>query len=109
MKARRAVPTVSLHIETLVLDGFAPGDRYRIGAAMQRELERLVSMHGLAPFTARFALVSISKLLPDTTLAVAQVAADADVATATLTVKSTTARDSADNASMTRFFRSFMD
>jgi hypothetical protein len=53
MKARRAVPTVSLRIETLVLDGFAPGDRYRIGAAMQRELERLVSMHGLAPWLGR--------------------------------------------------------
>ena len=43
MKARASIPRVSLHIETLLLDGFAPGERYRIGAAMQRELERLFS------------------------------------------------------------------
>lgn len=29
---------VELHIEELVLRGFAPGDRYRIGAAMERKL-----------------------------------------------------------------------
>lgn len=48
MKARGSIPSVSLHIETLVLDGFAPGDRYRISAAVQRELERLVSAQRLA-------------------------------------------------------------
>jgi hypothetical protein len=32
---------IELHIEELVLHGFAPGDRYRIGAAMERELARL--------------------------------------------------------------------
>jgi hypothetical protein len=32
---------IHLHIEELVLHGFAPGDRYRIGDAMQRELARL--------------------------------------------------------------------
>lgn len=57
MKPRDSIPklrhTVSLHIETLVLDGFAPGDRYRIGEAVQRELERLVSTQGLAPLLAR--------------------------------------------------------
>lgn len=33
--------SIHLHIEELVLDGFAPGDRHRIGDAMQRELARL--------------------------------------------------------------------
>ena len=46
-------PPVSLHIEKLVLDGFALGDRDRIGEAMQRELERLISMQGLAPLLER--------------------------------------------------------
>ena len=57
MRARRSIPsshrTVSLHIETLALDGFPPGDRYRIGEAVQRELERLVSTQGLPPVPAR--------------------------------------------------------
>ena len=34
-------PNVELHIEELVLRGFAPGDRRRIGAATERELARL--------------------------------------------------------------------
>jgi hypothetical protein len=34
-------PNVELHIEELVLHGFTPGDRYRIGDAMERELARL--------------------------------------------------------------------
>jgi len=57
VRARRSIPsshrTVSLHIETLMLGGFPPGDRYRIGEAVQRELERLVSTQGLAPLLAR--------------------------------------------------------
>jgi len=57
MKARRSSPNlhhpVLLHIETLVLDGFAPGDRHRIGEAVQRELQRLLSTQGLAPWLAR--------------------------------------------------------
>lgn len=57
MKAQRSIPNlhppVSLHIEKLVLHGLAPGDRYRIGEAMQRELERLIAMQGLAPLLAR--------------------------------------------------------
>lgn len=32
---------IELHIEELVLHGFAPGDRYRIGEAVERELARL--------------------------------------------------------------------
>lgn len=44
---------VSLHIETLVLDGFAPGDRHRIREAVQREIERLVSTQRLPPLLSR--------------------------------------------------------
>jgi hypothetical protein len=58
VKHRDSIPNlhhhpVSLHIETLVLDGFMPGDRHRIGEAVQRELERLVSTLGLTPVVAR--------------------------------------------------------
>jgi hypothetical protein len=37
---------VELHIEELVLHGFAPGDRHRIGDAVERELARLVAEQG---------------------------------------------------------------
>ena len=37
---------VELHIEELVLHGFAPGDRYRIGEAVERELQRLLTVQG---------------------------------------------------------------
>jgi hypothetical protein len=33
--------SIELHIEGLVLHGFAPGDRHRISAAVERELARL--------------------------------------------------------------------
>ena len=36
-------PSIHLHIDELVLHGFPPGDRHRIGDAMQRELARLFS------------------------------------------------------------------
>jgi hypothetical protein len=36
-------PNIKLHIDELVLHGFAPGDRYAIAAAVQRELARLVA------------------------------------------------------------------
>ncbi|SPE40617.1 conserved hypothetical protein [Candidatus Sulfopaludibacter sp. SbA3] len=42
---------VELHIEELVLHGFAPGDRLSIGDSVQRELSRLIAergLHGLA-------------------------------------------------------------
>jgi len=38
---------VDLHIEELVLEGFAPGDRHRIGAAVERELARLIVERGV--------------------------------------------------------------
>ena len=45
-------PDVRLRIEELVLDGFAPGDRYRIGEAVERELTRLLAERGLPPALA---------------------------------------------------------
>ena len=44
---------VELHIEELLLRGFAPGDRYRIGDAMERELARLFAERGTPPSLAR--------------------------------------------------------
>jgi hypothetical protein len=38
---------IDLHIEELVLDGFPPGDRHRIGAALVRELTRLLTERGV--------------------------------------------------------------
>ena len=40
-------PSIELQIEELILHGFAPGDRHRIGAAVERELGRLLSEGGL--------------------------------------------------------------
>ena len=44
---------VELRIEDLVLRGFAPGDRYRIGVAMERELARLFDEQGVPPSLAQ--------------------------------------------------------
>ena len=38
---------VELHIEELVLHGFAPGDRHRIADAVGRELARLFAERGV--------------------------------------------------------------
>lgn len=38
---------VDLHIEKLVLHGFAPGDRHRIGQAVELELTRLITEQGI--------------------------------------------------------------
>lgn len=35
--------SIELHIDELVLHGFAPGDRHRIAAALERELARLLA------------------------------------------------------------------
>lgn len=40
-------PSVELHVDELVLHGFSSGDRYAIGDAVERELTRLITMHGL--------------------------------------------------------------
>jgi hypothetical protein len=39
--------SVDLHIDELVLDGFASGDRYTIGDAVERELARLLGEEGI--------------------------------------------------------------
>jgi hypothetical protein len=44
---------VELRIEELVLHGFAPGDRYRISEAMERELARLFAEEGTPPRLGR--------------------------------------------------------
>ena len=38
---------IELHIEELVLHGFALGDRYRIGEAVEQELSRLLADRGV--------------------------------------------------------------
>jgi len=38
---------VELHIEELILYGFAPEDRYRIGEAVERELANLLAERGM--------------------------------------------------------------
>lgn len=44
---------VELHLEELVLHGFSPGDRYRIGEAVERELTRLFIEQGVPPSLAQ--------------------------------------------------------
>ena len=41
-------PAINLHIEELVLRGFAARDRHRIGAAVEHELARLIGEQGMA-------------------------------------------------------------
>lgn len=38
---------LELHIEELILHGFAASDRYRIGEAVERELSRLFAEQGI--------------------------------------------------------------
>jgi len=45
----RAWMRIEVHIEELILEGFAPGDRWRVGAAVQEELGRLFSRQGVPP------------------------------------------------------------
>jgi hypothetical protein len=53
-------PDVNLHIDALVLDGFSPGDRYRIGEAVRLELARLLSEQGVPrPLTRGGALTRL--------------------------------------------------
>jgi hypothetical protein len=44
---------IDLHIEKLVLEGFSSADRHRIGAAIERELARLLTERGLPPGLAQ--------------------------------------------------------
>ena len=42
---------INLHIEEIVLHGFAPGDRYTIADAVERELSHLLAQK-FTPFTS---------------------------------------------------------
>jgi hypothetical protein len=53
-------PFIELHIEELILHGFDPGDRFRIGDAVHRELSRLLAERGLPGLAKRS--VSIERL-----------------------------------------------
>jgi len=44
---------IELHIEELVLHGFSPGDRYRIGEAVEQELTRMFADRGVPESLAR--------------------------------------------------------
>ena len=46
-------PSVTLHIDELVLHGFAPGEHQRIGIAVERELTRLIAEQGAPSLLAR--------------------------------------------------------
>lgn len=48
---------IHLHIEELVLHGFAPGDRHRIGEAVQQELTRLFTEEASRPSLTRSAAI----------------------------------------------------
>lgn len=54
MRPRR----IEVHIEELVLRGFAHGDRYRIAQALEQELGGLIAKEGLPPSWRRRADVS---------------------------------------------------
>ena len=41
------LPAIEIYIDELVLHGFAPQDSRRIGEAVRRELQRLVSERGM--------------------------------------------------------------
>jgi hypothetical protein len=43
------MPSVEIEIGELVLEGFSPFERYRIGEAVERELTRLLVEQGVAP------------------------------------------------------------
>jgi hypothetical protein len=45
--ALRPQPSIELHIDELVLHGFAPAERYAMGDAVERELARLLGEQGV--------------------------------------------------------------
>lgn len=47
--AQSPPPSISLHIDELVLHGLAAGKSHRIGEALEHELTRLLSEQGLPP------------------------------------------------------------
>ena len=53
---------IELHIEELVLNGFGPVDRYRIGVAVEVELARLFAEQSVPPPSLRFSRMSFSQM-----------------------------------------------
>jgi hypothetical protein len=49
---------VELHIEELILQGFVPAERARIGEALERELARLLAEEGLPGTVSRAGEIS---------------------------------------------------
>jgi hypothetical protein len=49
----QSAPNVELHIEELVLHGFPPSERQRIGEALRAELARLFAERGAPPRLAK--------------------------------------------------------
>jgi hypothetical protein len=47
LRTLNSEPSIELRIQELVLHGFAPGDRYVIGDAVERELGRLLDERGI--------------------------------------------------------------
>jgi hypothetical protein len=62
MKPESKSPTIELHIEELVLTGFAARDRAHIGAAVERELTRLIMLQTLSAGSQFEAPPSASRL-----------------------------------------------
>jgi hypothetical protein len=60
---RPAGNSIKLHIERLVLHGFAPTDRHRIAARVQSELARLMGEGNLMPGRE---LIALERLEPGT-------------------------------------------
>ena len=46
-------PNIKLHIEKLILDGFEPGDQYKIAQAVEGELTLLLAEQGVPPSLAQ--------------------------------------------------------
>ncbi|GAX60148.1 outer membrane protein/protective antigen OMA87 [Candidatus Scalindua japonica] len=42
-----AIKNIELHIDKLVLHGFSPHDRYRIGEAVERQLTQMLTEQGM--------------------------------------------------------------
>ena len=59
MKDTRSTAPVTVHIEELVLHGFAPADRWRIADAVQSELARTIADHGIAQPRAPIDIASL--------------------------------------------------
>ena len=46
-RAAERPAAIELHVEELVLEGFAPSERHAVADAFERELTRLLAEHGL--------------------------------------------------------------